>query len=165
MTNREKIIVGLAALSLGYGAIELLLPRAKTAPSVQTQSSEGLTVFISKVADATRSLSAEASTTVIQKAETAWKQNPFVAIPKAQAPELKADAQKKPDRPLPNLVYSGFLEVGSKRLAIINGMEYETGDKLDPGGFTIKTILPTRVTLTSAQWGATPIVLPLQESE
>ena len=86
-------------------------------------------------------------------------------IPKAQAPELKAESQKKPDRPLPNLVYSGFLEVGSKRLAIINGMEYEAGDKLDPGGFTIKSILPTRVMITSAPWGTTPIVLPLQESE
>jgi hypothetical protein len=167
MTNREKIIVGLAVLSLGYGAVELLLPRAKTAPApaAQTQGAEGLTAFISKVADATRSLSAEASATVIQKAEAAWKQNPFVEIPKAQAPELKAESQKKPDRPLPNLVYSGFLELGSKRLAIINGMEYEAGDKLDPGGFTIKSILPTRVMITSAQWGATPIVLPLQESE
>ncbi len=156
MTNREKIIVGLAVLALGYGAVELLLPRAKTAPAPapQAQGAEGLTAFISKVADATRSLSAEASATVIQKAEAAWKQNPFVEIPKAQAPELKAESQKKPDRPLPNLVYSGFLELGSKRLAIING-----------GGFTIKSILPTRVMITSAQWGATPIVLPLQESE
>ena len=145
MTHREKIIVGLAVLSLGYGAIELLLPRAKPAPLTQTQGAEGLTAFISKVA--------------------AWSQNPFVAIPKAQTPEERADLQKKPDRPLPNLVYSGFIELGSKRLAIINGMEYEAGDKLDPGGFTIKSILPTRVMLTSAQWGATPIVLPLQESE
>jgi hypothetical protein len=165
MTHREKIIVGLAALSLGYGAIELMLPRAKTAPLQQSQSIEGLTGFVSKVADATRSLGAEAGGTVIQKAEAAWKQNPFVDIPKAQAQEVKAESQKKPDRPLPNLVYSGFLEVGSRRLAIINGIEYEAGDKLDPGGFTIKSILPTRVMITSAQWGATPIVLPLQESE
>lgn len=165
MTNREKIIVGLAVLSLGYGAIELLLPRAKPAPLPQTQSAEGLTAFISKVADATRSLGAEASSAVIQKAEAAWNQNPFVDIPKAKAPEVRTDVAKIPDRPLPNLVYSGFIELGSKRLAIINGQEYETGDKLDPGGFTIKSILPTRVMVTSAQWGATPIVLPLQESE
>jgi hypothetical protein len=165
MTNREKIIVGLAVLSLGYGAIEIMLPRAKPAAAPQAQGTEGLTAFISKVADATRSLGAEASTAIIQKAEAAWSQNPFVAIPKAQASEAKADLQKKPDRPLPNMVYSGFIELGSKRLAIINGMEYEAGDKLDPGGFTIKSILPTRVTITSAQWGATPIVLPLQESE
>ena len=32
MTNREKIIVGLAAVALAYGAIELLLPRSNVAP-------------------------------------------------------------------------------------------------------------------------------------
>ena len=164
MTNREKIIVGLAALALGYGAMELLLPRAKVAPVSQPQSLEGLNVFITKVADATRVGTAEASAMVIQKAEAAWKQDPFLEIQKAKA-------VKPPDKPttetarLPNLVYNGFMELGSKRLAIINGQEYEAGDKLNPGGFTIKSILPTRVVLVSAQGEGAPIVLPLQESE
>ena len=164
MTNREKIIVGLAALALGYGAMELLLPRAKVAPVSQPQSLEGLNAFITKVADATRVGTAEAGAIVIQKAEAAWKQDPFLEIQKAKA-------VKPPDKPttetarLPNLVYNGFMELGSKRLAIINGQEYEAGDKLNPGGFTIKSILPTRVVLVSAQGEGAPIVLPLQESE
>jgi hypothetical protein len=164
MTNREKVIVGLAALALGYGAMELLLPRAKVAPVSQPQSLEGLNVFITKVADATRVGTAEAGAIVIQKAEAAWKQDPFLEIQKAKA-------VKPPDKPttetarLPNLVYNGFMELGSKRLAIINGQEYEAGDKLNPGGFTIKSILPTRVVLVSAQGEGAPIVLPLQESE
>jgi hypothetical protein len=164
MTNREKIIVGLAALALGYGAMELLLPRAKVAPVSQPQSMEGLNAFITKVADATRVGTAEASAMVIQKAEAAWKQDPFLEIQKAKA-------VKPPDKPttetarLPNLVYNGFIELGSKRLAIINGQEYEAGDKLSPGGFTIKSILPTRVVIVSAQGEGAPIVLPLQESE
>jgi len=164
MTNREKIIVGLAALALGYGAMELLLPRSKVAPVSQPQSLEGLNVFITKVADATRVGTAEAGAIVIQKAEAAWKQDPFLEIQKAKA-------VKPPDKPttetarLPNLVYNGFMELGSKRLAIINGQEYEAGDKLSPGGFTIKSILPTRVLIVSAQGEGAPIVLPLQESE
>jgi hypothetical protein len=164
MTNREKIIVGLAALALSYGAIELLLPRAKVASVPQPQSLEGLNAFITKVADATRVGTAEAGAIVIQKAEAVWKQDPFLEIQKAKA-------VKPPDKPttetarLPNLVYNGFMELGSRRLAIINGQEYEAGDKLSPGGFTIKSILPTRVVLVSAQGEGAPIVLPLQESE
>ena len=164
MTNREKIIVSLAALALGYGALELLVPRANVAPVRQPQSLEGLNVFIAKVADATRVGTAEAGAIVIQKAEAAWKQDPFLEIQKAQA-------VKPTDKPtpvtarLPNLVYNGFIELGSKRLAIINGQEYEAGEKLNPGGFTIKSILPTRVMLVSAQGEGAPIVLPLQESE
>jgi hypothetical protein len=164
MTNREKIIVGLAALALGYGAMELLLPRAKVASVSQPQSLEGLNAFIAKVADATRVGPAEAGAIVIQKAEAAWKQDPFLEIQKAKTTEPK-DTRPKETARLPNLVYNGFMELGSKRLAIINGQEYETGDKLNPGGFTIKSILPTRVVIVSAQGEGAPIVLPLQESE
>jgi hypothetical protein len=164
MTNREKIIVGLAALALCYGAIELLLPRAKVAPVSPPQSLEGLNAFITKVADATQVGTAEAGAIVIQKAEAAWKQDPFLEIQKAKATEPK-DTRPKETARLPNLVYNGFMELGSKRLAIINGQEYEAGDKLNPGGFTIKSILPTRVVIVSAQGEGAPIVLPLQESE
>lgn len=164
MTNREKIIVGLAAIALGYGALELLLPRANVAPVLQPQSLEGLNTFITKVADATRVGTAEASAIVIQKAEAAWKQDPFLEIQKAKAAESTAARPAETAR-LPNLVYNGFIELGSKRLAIINGQEYEAGDKLNPGGFTIKSILPTRVVIVAAQGEGAPIVLPLQESE
>jgi hypothetical protein len=116
------------------------------------------------VADATRVGTAEAGAIVIQKAEAAWKQDPFLEIQKAKATEPK-DTRPKETARLPNLVYNGFMELGSKRLAIINGQEYETGDKLNPGGFTIKSILPTRVVIVSAQGEGAPIVLPLQESE
>ena len=164
MTNREKIIVGLAVLALGYGAMELLLPRAKVAPVAQPQSLEGLNAFIAKVADATRSGTAEAGAIVIQKAEAAWKQDPFLDVQKTKPAEPAATRPKEPARP-PNLVYNGFIDLGGKRLAIINGQEYETGDKLNPGGFTITSILPTRVVIAFAPGESAPIVLPLQENE
>ena len=164
MTNREKIIVGLAALALGYGALQLLLPRANVAPVPQPQSLEGLNAFIATVSDATRSGTAEAGAIVIQKAEAAWKQDPFLEIQKVKAADPTATRPKETVR-LTGLVYNGFIELGSKRLAIINGQEYEAGDQLNPGGFTIKSILPTRVMIVSAQGEGAPIVLPLQENE
>ena len=85
-----------------------------------------------------------------------------MVIRKAQVPPVEKSPAKETLRPLPNLTYSGFLEIGSKRLAIINGIEYEAGDKLSAGGLTIKTVLPNKVIMTSSQG---EIVLPLQESE
>jgi len=164
MTNREKIIVGLATLALGYGALQLLLPRANVAPVPQPQSMEGLNAFIAKVSDATRAGTAEAGAIVIQKAEAAWKQDPFLEIQKAKAADPTATRPKETAR-ITGLVYNGFIELGSKRLAIINGQEYEAGDQLNPGGFTIKSILPTRVMIVSSQGEGAPIVLPLQENE
>jgi hypothetical protein len=164
MTNREKIIVGIMVLTVGYGAIELLLPRAKVGPSTSLppQSAEGLNAFITKVADAVKAGAADAGTLAIQKAEAAWKQNPFMVIRKAASQAAEKPAPKGPLTPVPNMTYSGFLEIGAKRLAIINGMEYEAGDRLGTGGFTIKSVLPTKVIMTSSQG---EIVLPLQESE
>lgn len=164
MTSREKIIVGLMVLTVGYGAIELLLPRAKVAPSsaLPVQSAEGLNAFITKVADAVKAGAADAGSLVIQKAEAAWKEDPFMVIRKAAPQAAEKAASKEPQRPLPNMTYSGFLEIGGKRLAIINGMEYEAGERLGTGGLTVKSVLPTKVIMTSSQG---EIVLPLQESE
>jgi len=164
MTSREKIIVGLMVLTVGYGAIELLLPKAKVTPpsSLPAQSAEGLNAFIAKVADAVRVGAANAGSLVIQKAEAAWKQDPFMVIRKATSQVAEKAASKEPLRPVPNMTYSGFLEIGAKRLAIINGMEYEAGDRLGTGGFTVKSVLPTKVIMTSSQG---EIMLPLQESE
>lgn len=162
MTSREKIIVGIMLLTVGYGAVELFLPRTKTVPSLPAPTTENLNAFIGKVADAVRVATADASAMVIQKAEASWKQDPFMVIRKSQTQIAEKSPVKEPQRPLPAMTYSGFLEIGSKRLAIINGVEYEAGDKLSVGGVTIKSVLPNKVILTSQQG---EIVLPLQESE
>jgi hypothetical protein len=163
MTKREKIIVGIMVLTVGYGAIELLLPRAKSVTGATApQPAENLSVFISKVADAAKSAASESSALIIKKAEAAWKLDPFMVIRKAAPPPAESRLPKDAVRAMPNLVFSGFLEIGSKRLAIINGMEYEAGDRVSPGAFSIKSILPDKVIMTSSQG---EVVLPLQESE
>ena len=149
-------------LTVGYGAVELLLPRNKNVIPLPAQSTENLNTFIGKVADAVRVATADASAMVIQKAEVAWNQDPFMVIRKAPPPPAEKSPAKEALRSLPAMTYSGFLEIGSKRLAIINGMEYEAGDKLGPAGVTIKSVLPNKVIMTSSQG---EIVLPLQESE
>lgn len=164
MTKREKIIVGIMVLTVGYGAIELLLPRINTgAAAPAAPGAESLSAFIAKVADTAKGAASESSALVIKKAEASWKQDPFLVIRKPPPPSAaEARAPKEAVRAAPNLAYSGFLETGPKRLAIINGMEYEAGDRVNPGGFSIKSILPNKVIMSSAEG---EIVLPLQESE
>ncbi|MCU0564153.1 MAG: general secretion pathway protein GspB [Desulfobacterales bacterium] len=165
MTNREKIIVGVMVLTVGYGAIELLLPRSKGAGSLPATAAEGVNAFIAKVADAIKSAASDSSALVVQKAEAAWKQDPFLEIRKPQAPRTETAAAKDTARLPGNLVYSGFIESGAKRMAIINGMEYEAGDTVNPGGFTVKSVLPTKVLIGSPQRDGAPIELPLKDIE
>jgi hypothetical protein len=165
MTKREKIIVGLMVLTVGYGAIELLLPGRKAGIGLTTAGMEGVNAFIAKVADTIKTTTSESSALVIQKAEAAWAQDPFLEIRKPQATRPEAPAAKDAVRLPGNLVYSGFIEIGAKRMAIISGMEYEAGDLVNPGGFTLKSILPTKVLMVATQRDGTQIELPLQEIE
>jgi hypothetical protein len=166
MTNREKTIVGMAVLAVvAYVGIEFW-PSPKSAPVHQASGLEGINVFISKIADATKSGPTEVHAEIIRKAEAGWKQSPFLKIQKPQAPAPpEARVDRTPARPKPNLKFTGYIDMGDRRLAIINGLEYESGDRLDPGGFTIKSILPNKVVMVYTQGEGQPIELPLQESE
>jgi hypothetical protein len=62
-------------------------------------------------------------------------------------------------------MYTGFLRMGDKRLAIINGMEYEVGEILEPGGFTIRSISPSRVVIAPPGRKKKTLILPMEETE
>ena len=165
MTPREKIIVGFAVLAVAYGAVELFLPKVGTTPIKLSQGSEGLNAFITKVATVTKGGVGSTSAAILEKAELEWRQNPFLQIRKPPPPPEPAAEVKSPDKGTARLAYSGYLDMGGRRLAIINGLEYEAGDRIEPGGLTIKSILPNKVIMVYTQREGSPIVLPLQDSE
>jgi len=63
-----------------------------------------------------------------------------------------------------DLQYTGYVELGSGRLAVVNGYEYQVGDDLEGGGYKVTAISPEAVTLTSLDNG-TQRNLPYQGQE
>ncbi len=99
---------------------------------------------------------------VLQKAEAKWKQDPLIQIePKTSEEEEDSHQPVLTSK----MIYSGFLRMGDKRLAIINGMEYETGDILEPGGFIIRSISAGRVVIAPPGRKNKTIILPMDETE
>ncbi|MEA4856762.1 MAG: hypothetical protein AAGU21_10445 [Solidesulfovibrio sp.] len=45
--------------------------------------------------------------------------------------------------------YTGYVELGSGRLAVVDGMEYQVGDALESGGYKVVAIAPDQVVLES----------------
>ena len=45
--------------------------------------------------------------------------------------------------------YTGYVELGSGKLAVVDGMEYQAGDSLDGGGYKVISIAPDQVVLES----------------
>ena len=54
--------------------------------------------------------------------------------------------------------------MGSRYMAIINGTEYEAGEELEKGGFTIGNIYPNRVIIV-LRGGKVKHSIPLEETQ
>ena len=50
-----------------------------------------------------------------------------------------------------SLLCSGFIQVDGRMLAVINGVEYEEGDLMAKGGYTVRQISEEKVVLESLQ--------------
>jgi hypothetical protein len=166
MTNREKIIVGLMLVVVVYGVYTLFFSAPQKAATLKKSGANELTTlnaFITKVAEKTKTGFSEKQAYILKKAQAAWKQDPFVQIqPK------KTQGQQDAGKPVvlkSDILYSGFLQMGDKRLAIINGMEYEAGDKLEPGGYIIRSILPNHVVIAPPGREKKTLILPMEENE
>ena len=156
-------------LSVAYGAYIVFFESPKQTASFGgagdagggDRELEALNTFITKVADKTQSGPSKKQAYVLNKAQTAWKQDPLVQL---EAKKVKVDTGPEPVLDT-RIQYTGYLEMGDTRLAIINGMEYEIGDRLEPGGFVIRRILPNRVMVAPPGKKKKTMILPMEETE
>ena len=120
--------------------------------------------FIADVANSLKADSTETNMYIIRQARSEWAKDPFWIA--ERKPETKAEAvleSRSEIQVQESRVYTGYLEMGEQRLAIINGAEYELGDELGRGGPVVKSIDSKQVVI--AVPGTTDeIILPLKEA-
>ncbi|MCX5820495.1 MAG: general secretion pathway protein GspB [Deltaproteobacteria bacterium] len=98
------------------------------------------------------------------RAEREWTQDPFLdsraykSWTQVKVPAKDAGAAA----PKIEFVYTGYLEVDRKRMAIINGMEYREGEGLDTKVYVLKNVSPSSVVIENRGIGAT-VNVPLLE--
>ena len=163
MLNRERIIIILMIVVVAYGAYSLLLaPGNKSS----TSGSQGkMTELKNFVVDAATSLTSESVSAVdkyiIEQADKAWPDSPFLQtgnLLTSQPYEAKAEVKMESIK----MAYTGFLQTDTSLLAIVNGMEYETGEQLSEEGYYIKSISPNKVVI-GVENNPKTIILPLDE--
>lgn len=167
MGKRETIILGLTAVVILYAAFDYLTPKKKMIPGMDTaQKTAELKTFVT---DLTAGLGKDSSknlgTLIFSRAEKEWTQDPFLDGKSYKSwTQVKVVTAKESSAPAPKVefVYSGYLEVNRKRMAIINGMEYGEGDGLDTKGYMLKSVSPSSVVIENRGIGAT-INVPLLE--
>lgn len=165
MGKRQMIILGVMAIVILYAAFDYLAPRRKIPGVDMAQKTAELKTFVTDLtAGMGKDSSKNLGTLIFSRAEKEWTQDPFLdsraykswTQVKVTAKEAGAAAPKI------EFVYSGYLEVDRKRMAIINGMEYREGEGLDTKGYVLKSVSPSSVVIENRGIGAT-VNVPLLE--
>ena len=150
-----------------YGAYDFfIVPGTKSVSSDAGKKPAELAAFAADVtANMTKESLSTADAYAINRAETEWTQNLFMNSKDfnkwTEAKNIKtrgdgsAVAKTK-------FIYSGYIGMGSKWIAIINGVEYKEGDALDVAGFVLKSISPEKVVIEISETG-TKLIIPMQD--
>lgn len=170
MTTREKILVTLMCLAILFGAYELFWTPStrKVTKQKVAATGEDLRTFAGEVTQKlVKEKVPEQATYRIEKASTGWTKDPFLQTTGPLNENKPADVSASPtvqtNPEQPNLVYTGYLQLGNKRMAVINGMEYAAGESLGIDDLYVKRISGQSVTIGKLKSKET-IQLPLFES-
>jgi len=96
----------------------------------------------------------------IATAEAEWTKDPF--FDRRPSAIKKIEEEPKPAATDMTFTYSGYLEMDGKRICIINGMEYESGEEMVTGGYVVRKIDPKNVVIEVTS-DSQKIIVPLQE--
>jgi hypothetical protein len=159
MTKREKMIVFLMVISLAYGFYVFFLERPAQRPHAESTSKlDTFNTFITNIAAMTKDGLSEIDAYIIENIGAKWTKDPLL--------KTRIEPGSTPIPPdLEGITYNGYLQMGSRHLAIINGTEYETGEELEKKeGFTVGTIYPNRVIIV-LRGGNVKHSIPLEEAQ
>jgi len=165
MKPREKIIIISAVASMIAYLVYALLPGGTTRlptenEAQQLEATHAFVPDMSKIL--TQDDTLKADTYILTQAATEWRQKPFLVSEKPIEADGSPASTAESTETIP-FRYTGYLEAGDKKLAVINGMEYEVGEGLAPGGYVVKDISLAQVIVEKSD-DRTAIMLPLDEA-
>lgn len=157
LTKRQWIILSVMVAAILYGAYDFLLaPKQKSSATDVKAKLAQLGTFM---ADVTVSMAggalSAADAYIVSRAETEWKRDPFYEKKSFREWMNLKNPMKAGVSSIgkANFVYSGYLNLDNKRIAIVNDVEYGAGDTLETGGFVLKQIYPDRVVIVNERDG------------
>ena len=161
LNKRQIIILAITAIAVLYAGYELLIagPAAKKAGPAAAPVEEKA-ALAALTTDIMANKATAADVYVAKRAEAEWSKNPFWDKASYRTFARKEEGKGAPEGP--KIVYSGYIETGNKKMAVINGWEYEAGQALDVEGYLLKRVTPSRVLIINRTTGGETYV-PIQE--
>ena len=158
LTNRQIIIISIMAIAIVYAAYDFFIaPRAKNDMVDTGKKTADLEAFIADVtANIPKGSLSAADSYIISRAEAQWTHDPFYERKLFREWVKLRDAAKAGSGKTQKISfnYSGYVKVKDKKMAIINGIEYEPGESLEVEGYVLKNIYQNKVVIINEKNGA-----------
>jgi hypothetical protein len=148
ISKREQIIIAVTLLAALYAGWQLLFSRNAGNQSPSAVKDKPADEFLMEVAQGLAlNRPTEIEKAVLEKTERPWPADPFVqTVPSSQTTGTDTSSQSTGTLP-DSFSYTGYIEAGHHRLAIIGGTEYEIGDMVADSLLTVRGISPGQVLL------------------
>ncbi|MBW2559491.1 MAG: hypothetical protein JRE40_01415 [Deltaproteobacteria bacterium] len=155
VSTREIVVVLIMLASVVYGVSDLFVAgSSKWADSGSREHAAQLDTLIAEASKVLGELgSSPAYAALIAGAEADWGRDPFYVDITPAVSTSK----------LVTIAYTGYLEIGTRRIAIIDGVSYEAGDELEVGGYRVKRVRPSAVVIREKGTGKSTTVPLLEE--
>jgi hypothetical protein len=164
LKKREIIILVIAALFVLYAGYEYLIARPAS-KKVETSANVDSVKKNASISELTNDLSKDKltdfDTYAIRKIETDWSKDPFWKKDLYKEWAAREDAAKGGSTAA-KIIYSGYVDSGKNKMAVINGLEYRIGEQLEIEGYFLKQITPSKVIILNKNTGDKE-EFPLQE--
>ncbi|PKN77073.1 MAG: hypothetical protein CVU52_02070 [Deltaproteobacteria bacterium HGW-Deltaproteobacteria-10] len=153
LNKRQIIILIIAATAIVFAAYSFL-SGGKTPKEAKESNPSGKDDYISSLAgDLMKNRVSVADAYIVSRAEADWGKNPFWEKGAYREWAIRDEAKSKDD-PAAKIIYSGYVDVGKKKMAVINGLEYSIGDKLEIDGYVLKKITAAKVVISNKARGS-----------
>lgn len=164
LSKRQIIILAIAALFVVYAGYELLTAtpsgkKVKINENTQASTASGSTFKNDLIKDVQAGMDEH----IIARAEANWKKNPFWDRKSSSYKEwAAAQGAAGGSSSVSKIIYSGYVDAGKMKIAIINGLEYQAGEQLEMEGYVLKLVTPSKVLIVNKNSGS-EIEIPIQE--
>jgi hypothetical protein len=154
LKKREIVILAVAVISVVlYIAYAFFFSDGQKGAKVEAGKEPVKTEkIISRLTDElNRSKLSDFDNYIIRKANIHWSQNPFLKRDLYRA-WLAKDSKGEGVNAV-KIIYSGYVDTGKQKLAVLNGIEYRIGEELKEEGYVLKNISSSKVIIFDKRAG------------
>lgn len=152
LKKREIVILALAAIFVLYAVYVYLIANRLPGKKVETgKESVKIETIISGVTEElNKNKLSDFNNYIIKRAQTDWGKSPFLKRDLYRAWLAKDSIS---GIAAVQIIYSGYVDTGKNKLAVLNGIEYRIGEELKEKDYILKNIMPSKVIIFNKRIG------------